>query len=151
MNKKIILALIFSIVIIIISIIIAYILNRPIIKNMKEEDIYFDEKLNIYLFWGKGCPHCEDLASFLNSQKDYKKYYNLFTFEVWNDKKNNDLMIMLSEELNEKITGVPYLIIGDKTFKGYLTSMDEEILEAIKEQSTKEHYDIYKKIKEKTN
>ena len=42
-------------------------IKSTITMNSKLSDVVYDEnKLNIYLFWGKGCPHCEEEWEFLN-------------------------------------------------------------------------------------
>ncbi len=116
-------------------------------KSQKESDIKFDnKKINIYVFWGDGCPHCEELNLFFNNlDNKYKSYFNIYSFEVWNDDENNDLMNKMASKLNEEASGVPYIIIGKKTFTGYLSSMDKKIKKAIlDEYNNKGVNDVYK-------
>ena len=49
-------------------------------RNSTLSDITFqNDKINLYFFWGDGCPHCEELFSFLESiQNEYGKYFNVF-------------------------------------------------------------------------
>ena len=106
-------------------------------RTAKLSDITFEEdKINIYFFWGDGCPHCEELFTFLESIKDeYNEYFNLYGFEVWYNEDNGKIMDYFQEELDETVgsRSVPYYIIGDKSFAGYTSSMNEEILDTIKE------------------
>ena len=44
--------------------------------------------------------------------------------------------------MDDEITGVPYTIIGNKSFKGFSERYEEEMLVAIKEQY-KDSYDVY--------
>ena len=69
-------------------------INLSITMNSKISDIVYDEnKINIYIFWGDGCPHCEEAIKFFNSIEDeYGKYYKLVKYEVWNDQDNSKLM-----------------------------------------------------------
>lgn len=112
------------------------------------------EKPTIYLFRGKGCPHCQDFIKFLNDINDeYGKYYELKSFEVWYDSDNYELMQSISEFLGQPSKGVPYIIIGKKVIPGYIDSLDDEIKKAIKDlYETKEssRYDVFKEY-EKTN
>ena len=112
------------------------------------------EKATVYLFRGKGCPHCQDFIKFLNDINDeYGKYYELKSFEVWNDADNYELMGTISEFLGQPSKGVPYIIIGKKVVPGYIESLDDEIKKAIKDlYETKEsdRYDVFKEY-EKTN
>lgn len=78
-----------------------------------------EEVINIHLFYGNGCPHCahekEFLAEYLKDRNDVK----LYEYEVWYDKDNQKLLSEVQEKLNNKQSGVPYTVIGDKVIIGY--------------------------------
>lgn len=94
---------------------------------------YNENKVNIYFFWGSTCPHCKEEFAFFDEIKEtYGKYYNLYTYEVWENSNNAEIMNKFAEALGEEVTGVPYTIIGDKSFKGFGESSKEEIMNAIK-------------------
>ena len=110
--------------------------NTIILRNATLEDISQEsKKINIYVFWGSGCPHCKELFEFLESIRNkYGKYYNVYGFEVWDNEENGELMDSFKKELKEK-TGkreVPYFIVGDESFLGYQNSMNKEIKETIR-------------------
>src|SRR5574344_243467 len=121
--------------------------NNNILQENTEADILSNDKLNIYFFWGKGCPHCEELSKlFYKIRHKYGKYYNLYTFEVWNNTDNSALMDKFGVKLNVSTSTVPFLVIGDKVIMGYNSSKDDDIINTIKEQLNKEHIDIYKEL-----
>lgn len=104
---------------------------------------YSDNKVNIYFFWGNGCPHCEEEFKFLKSiETEYGDYFTLNTFEVWYNEENEKLLEQFASKMNDKVTGVPYTIIGTKTFKGFSSKYEDDFLEAIKTQY-KDSYDVY--------
>ena len=109
-----------------------------------------DDKITIYLFRGKGCTYCRAYLSFMNSiTEEYGKYFNMVSFEVWNDSTNSGLMSEVAEFMDEEADGVPFIIIGDKTFSGYAESYDEEIKTAITDlynTDKDERYDVFKKM-----
>ena len=107
------------------------------------------EKINVYLFWGNGCPHCEHAKEFFSSiEEEYGKYYNLIEYEVWYDDNNNQLARKVDAELNANATGVPFIVIGDDYVKGYSQMMDEEIKEKIISQYKNDNYvDVVEKVK----
>lgn len=109
------------------------------------------EKANIYMFRGEGCPHCQDFLKFLNNLDDeYKKMFELTSYEVWYDSNNAELMSNIASFLNVEATGVPFIIIGEKTFVGYGESYDSEIKDAIKklyETDVKKRYDVLEEFK----
>lgn len=92
------------------------------------------EKINVYMFYGDGCPHCHNAMEFFESiEEEYGKYYKLVTYETWYSSTNNKMMVSAAEALNTDTAnlGVPYIIIGDKTFLGYAESYNEDIKKAI--------------------
>lgn len=108
------------------------------------ENLKYDEnKVNIYFFWGNGCPHCEKEFEFFESiETEYGDYFTLNTFETWYDENNREILEQFASNMEDEITGVPYTIIGNKTFKGFSERYELEMLEAIKEQY-KDSYDVY--------
>lgn len=125
--------------------------NKEIkLTDMTENNIsYSKEKINIYLFYGEGCPHCEELKNYLNSLDNKEKsYFNIYTFEVWNNSTNQQFMKESAKFLNKEVSGVPFLIIGNKTFEGYSESMNIKIKKAIEtEYKLNGKNDYYKEYK----
>ena len=111
-------------------------------------------KPNIYIFWGDGCPHCKALAKFISKlPAETKDKVNIYSFEVWSDKDNKTLMKNFGKYLNQDVSGVPFIVIGDKIFDGYSsgdTKTDQQILDSIntiiKNQGSTDQYRLYKKV-----
>lgn len=153
MKKKKILIISFVIFIFVFFIVLINISNKmneekiksTITMNSKLSDVVYDEnKLNIYLFWGKGCPHCEEEWKFLNriAPKYYDKIH-VYGFEVWNSEENQKIMNEFKDKLNiSKDSGIPLTIIEDKYYIGYDESYNDEILKLIKN-NHKNSKDIY--------
>lgn len=79
-----------------------------------------EEKINLYLFRGEGCPHCAEEEEWLDVIKeDYKDYLNIYEFEVWNHPDNAKLMDEVKAEFKVTSTGVPFTVIGDNYFVGF--------------------------------
>ena len=108
-----------------------------------------DEKPTIYLFRGKGCSHCYEFLEYVSSSliKEHGDHFKMVTYEVWNNSDNAKLMQEVSDYLDDDASGVPYIIIGKKTFNGYSESMNKEIEEAIEElYNSEEKYDIFEQM-----
>lgn len=110
-------------------------------------------KSNIYIFWGDGCPHCKALAKFISKlPAETKNKVNIYSFEVWSDKDNKTFMKKFGKYLGQDVSGVPFMVIGDKIFDGYSSGdakTDQQIIDAIntiiKNQGSTDQYKLYKK------
>ena len=124
-------------------------------KNTEADIKPSKDKLNIYIFWGDGCPHCKHLAEFLGEkQSEIGDKISLYTFEVWKDKNNLAFLKSFGKFLGESPKGVPYIIIGNKTYSGFSETGEEakqEIINLIKTEANKtdkiDKYQEYKKSK----
>lgn len=114
-----------------------------------------DDQITIYMFRGQGCGYCKKFLTFLNSIMDeYGEYFKVETYEVWQDADNAELMQNVASFLGKKAEGVPFIIIGDKTFNGYSESYNEDIKSAIKElydTKKEDRYDVMKEYEEGGN
>ena len=101
-------------------------------------------KVNVYLFRGEGCPHCEEMLEFFDSiEEEFGQYYTMNTYEVWYNQDNADLMEEVAEKLGVSVTGVPFLVIGDQTWNGYASSYDAEIeAKILSEYNSDSRYDV---------
>ena len=137
-NKKLILGLVVSIILV-------------LVIGLGVWFLFFNkkEKINVYLFWGDGCPHCENAKQFFSSIKEeYSEYYNLVEYEVWYNDDNSSLLDTVKNEFNLERVGVPFIVIGDEYFKGYSSRSDEKIKSTIVSQYENDDYvDIVEKVK----
>jgi len=88
--------------------------------SAQEAALDTNEKVNVYFFYGEGCPHCAKEKPFLKElEEDYPeievKYY-----EVWGNKENLDLMTDFAEKLDADVRGVPFTVIGEQYFIGWM-------------------------------
>jgi glutaredoxin len=106
------------------------------ITTLKNTDISSysesDDKVNVYVFRGSTCSHClEAIAYFTSIVPQYGKYFNLVTYEVWNNSANANLMKKVGSALGDSPDGVPYIVIGNKSFSGYSANSDSQIVAQI--------------------
>ena len=94
-----------------------------------------DNKINLYLFKGDGCPHCAQEEKWLKEIKTkYKDYLNVYEFEVWYNKENSNYLSEVRNALGDtKSRGVPYTVIGNSYFAGYSEAIGSRIESKIKE------------------
>lgn len=121
------------------------------LKNVDLGD-YKEEKgkVNVYLFRGSSCGHCFDAVKFFASiASDYQDKFNLISYEVWGNKENSALMEEVAKKLGDEVGGVPYIVVGKKSWNGYTDSYGEEIKTEINKQAKKakdDRFDVMKSL-----
>lgn len=95
-------------------IIFSLFISLMFITNVSAEE----NLVNLYLFYSNTCPHCEAEMELLDEiQEDYDNL-KIYTYEISED-ENSLLLSKVSEMFDINVTGVPFTIIGEKTFFGY--------------------------------
>jgi len=87
-------------------------------------------KVDLYMFWGDGCPHCAKEEVFLKSIESKYPDLRIQKFEVWDHQKNASLMLKVAKELKAEAGGVPFTIVGDQYFSGFDESYTAPKIEA---------------------
>ncbi len=120
-----------------------------VLKQDHVSDVTFvEDKKNMYIFWGNGCSHCEELRVFLEDQADlWRDDYQIFSFETWDDEENATLMDDILALLDRENEGTPTVIIGDTVLVGYGDDMQAEYQSAF-EQEKDTDYDVVKEYLE---
>jgi glutaredoxin len=107
-------------------------------------------KMNLYMFRGEGCGYCAKALEWFEEIQDTEgKYFNLVTYEVWNDEENKALMTKVANYMGDDVSGVPYIIVGSKSFQGFDDSYKEEILKLVHDEYNKnldERFDVIENI-----
>ncbi len=92
-----------------------------------------DGKLTIYLFWGEGCPHCEDQKPFMAEMVDKYPELEIKMYETWRNFENAKLFKEIANNYGAEARGVPATFIGDfEPIFGFTNSMKDGIEEKIK-------------------
>lgn len=78
-------------------------------------------KVNVYFFWGRGCPHCADEAKFLETLRARYPELEVKSFEVWSNQVNARLLVSAANQFGITAKGVPMTFIGHLApISGYL-------------------------------
>src|SRR5574344_147444 len=85
-----------------------------------------EKKLNIYLFYGDGCPHCALEEEFLDDYLKDKDYITLNKYEVWKNNENQTKLADVKKILDNNDNGIPYLIIGNNALVGFTSNYSED-------------------------
>ncbi len=87
------------------------------IKDINENNV------NLYFFWGEGCPHCEKEKPFLEKMDEKYPKLDVHSYEVWGSSENRNLMIEFGKKIDANVSGVPFTVIGEQYVIGW---MDEK-------------------------
>ena len=82
-----------------------------------------EKDLNIYLFYGDGCPHCKAEEEWFESYLKKNDFIKIHKYEIWYNKENQEKYSKVHDILKDTSSGIPYLIIGETVISGF----DEEI------------------------
>lgn len=79
-----------------------------------------EDKVNLHFFWASGCPHCEKEKIFLDNLKEKYPQLVVNDYEVTQNSNNLELLKKVGEKLQIDISGVPFTVVGEDHFAGYL-------------------------------
>lgn len=106
------------------------------------------KEVPVYFFRGEGCSHCAEAEEWFESiEEEYGSFFEIKEYETWYNEENAALMEKVAEARGETAEGVPYIIIGNKSWNGFADDYKDEIISEIKnvfEQDIDERYDIMK-------
>ena len=102
-----------------------------------------DNQVKMHLFYGKECPHCQAEEKFFETYLKENDSVKLYTYEVWHNSDNVELLKKVQKELNNKESGVPYLVIGKHVIVGYSEDITPNLIKKYVKQelNNKDYYD----------
>jgi glutaredoxin len=135
-----------------IVLIAALILPITVFAEGEETTSTESNEVKVYFFRGEGCSHCAEAEAWFQSiEEEYGNYFQVVDYETWYNQENAELMQQVAEARGEEAQGVPYIIIGNKSWNGFTESYTSEMIEQIKsefEKNVDDRYDIIKLLPE---
>jgi len=86
-----------------------------------------DTEVNIYIFWGEGCPHCAEAMPVLEEIAAADSRVGFYEFEVYKAPENLDLFYEFATVYGVTPQGVPTIFIGEQYWIGYSENVKSEI------------------------
>ena len=130
----------------VILLIAALLLPITVFAEGEETTSNESKEVKLYFFRGQGCSHCAEAEEWFKSiEEEYGAYFQIIDYETWYNQENAELMQQVAEARGEEAQGVPYIIIGNKSWNGFTESYESEMIEQIKsefEKDVKDRYDI---------
>jgi glutaredoxin len=107
-----------------------------------------NNKLNVYLFYGEGCPYCIKAKVFFKKLSKENTNYNLIEYEVWHNDANKELLTKVATKLHHPAKTVPYIVIVDNIFEDTNKEDFTNITNAINDYTNNKNYlDIVNDLK----
>ncbi len=91
-----------------------------------------DNKVEVHVFYGQGCPHCGKLNLFLEELQEEYTSLEVKHFEVYNNQENRELFEDMTEAFGTFIQGVPTTFIDNRVIVGFSDKMGEQIENTVK-------------------
>lgn len=129
---------------------IKYLLFLLLISLIFIPNVNAKEAVNLYLFWGDGCPHCAAEKEYLTKLEKEFDNLKVTKYEVWHNRENDTFLKKVLSQTNNTFTGVPVTIVGETTIKGFSLETEKEIRRAVTYYSAHKHRDVVAEIKNGT-
>ncbi len=109
--------------------------------TVKEEDILAilglenNDKINIFFFYGNGCPHCDDEKEFLKElEVHYQDKISIHRYEVWSNESNKNKLFEIKGLFGEtRNSSVPFTVMSTSSYTGFSAAIGRRIERDIKE------------------
>ena len=90
-----------------------------------------DEVINVYFFWGDGCPYCEIQKPFLEELANTYPQVVVHSYEVWYDHDNRLIFMEMAAAAGFEPQAVPTTFIGSRYWTGFSQPMAREMEAAV--------------------
>ena len=106
----------------------------------KSTQVMAADKINIYLFWAKGCPHCYVEKQFLENLQKRDNQVNIVCLEITESKENRELFTKVGKLLRAEIAGLPFTVVGNLYLVGWQDDQTsgralEKLLKKVRQES----------------
>ena len=88
---------------------------------------FAQEKIDLHMFYGQGCPHCAKLEMFLDEIAEKYPQLNIQKHEIYHDNENRELFQKMAEQYNTTIGGVPTVFINNSVIVGFSNTIATDI------------------------
>ncbi len=99
-------------------------------------------EVNLYFFWGIGCPHCKhEQDALIKLAEDYDNL-KIYDYEVNYNLQNSQLLKEIANLLDKEVRGIPFTVIGREVFEGFNDYQLHSIERTIEYYSNHDYDDI---------
>lgn len=80
---------------------------------------HHSEKITLSYFWSRYCPHCKEAKPFVNNLPKLYPWLSVRSYDLVDNKVNQQLYRKMAAELNQPANSVPAFIFCDQMIVGY--------------------------------
>jgi len=91
--------------------------------------IHADNTVPVTLFYGEGCPHCAKEKLFLKDLLQKYPEIKYQEYEIYYSQNNSSLLQKLAKSMKTNSGGVPFLVVGSKSFIGFAEGVTSREIE----------------------
>jgi len=106
-------------------------LSPTIQANAQPEPTPPDDRVELIIFHGDGCPHCAKALDFLDGLQDREPLLDIVRYEVWYDKSNLALFESAAATHGIEALSVPTIFLGDLYWVGFDSTVGDQIEDAV--------------------
>jgi thiol-disulfide isomerase/thioredoxin len=96
--------------------------SHPEEKNLPDPNV-----VNVYFFWGDGCPYCEAQKPFMDELQSRYANLNIRSYEIYYIEENVRLFLDVAAAAGFEARSVPTTIIGGRYWVGYSDDMKQQL------------------------
>lgn len=90
--------------------------SEPVWTRYTQEE---GDKIRLYFFWSQTCPHCRKAKPFVEKLAQTYDWLEVQSHEISENPENAKLFWNLTEQIGEKVTGVPAFLYCGKMHVGF--------------------------------
>jgi len=113
----------------VIGILLFFVISLSVLSvpSLADEVNTEDYIVKLYIFYGRGCPHCSELLNFIGDIEDKYPSLEIKEFEIYFNDDNRELFSEMSESFNTTIQGVPTVFVDDEVIVGFSPALGKKI------------------------
>ncbi len=86
-----------------------------------------NNQVDLYFFYGQGCPHCSKMSLFLEEMREKYPTLNVLDKETYSNAENRELFQEMADAFETEISGVPTVFIDSKTIVGFSNAIGRSL------------------------
>ena len=88
-------------------------------KVETDTGIHHSNEVNLYYFWSRYCPHCEEAKPFVNNLPKIYPWLTLHSYDLVGSRDNQKRFLLMAKKLQQPANSVPAFIFCGQMMHGY--------------------------------